>query len=174
MFLLSYIKVICKIQPIGDQNIHFGPNWGWNAPLGRNFFQWKYIGLKLVFAPIWVWSPVLFRSWSLMPVSGEHLQVFLLQHWEHEGDVLFPTGFTQPTLPFNSFCFLLCFQASPFEKEKNLVNKNRGWEPIHQKCKANENTSRHNPKKKQKQTINKNHVKTLCKEDPWLRNDIQR
>ncbi len=39
--------------------------------------------------------------------------------------------------------------------EENLVNKNQGWEPIHQKYKANENTSRHNPKKKQKQTINK-------------------
>jgi hypothetical protein len=31
---------------------------------------------------------------------------------------------------------------------------------MHQKYKANENTSRHNPKKKQKQTINKNQVKT--------------
>jgi hypothetical protein len=158
MFLLSYINAICKIQPIGDQNIQFGPNWGWNAPLVQKR----------------VWSPVfLFHSWSLMPVSGEHLQVFLLQHWEHEGDALFPTGFTQPTLP-NSFCFLLCFRASPFEKEKNFVNKNQGWELIHQTCKANENTSWHNSKKKQKQTINKNHVKTLCKEDPWLRNDIQR
>jgi hypothetical protein len=39
--------------------------------------------------------------------------------------------------------------------EENPVNKNQGWEPIHQKYKANENTSRHNPKKKQKQTINK-------------------
>jgi hypothetical protein len=29
-------------------------------------------------------------------------------------------------------------------------------EPIHQNYKANENTSTHNPKKKQKQTINKN------------------
>jgi hypothetical protein len=29
-------------------------------------------------------------------------------------------------------------------------------EPIHQKYKANENTSRHNPKKKQEQTNNKN------------------
>jgi hypothetical protein len=31
----------------------------------------------------------------------------------------------------------------------------QGWEPIHQKYKANENTSRHNPRKKQKLTINK-------------------
>jgi hypothetical protein len=44
-------------------------------------------------------------------------------------------------------------------KKKNPVNKNQGWEPIHQKYKANENTNRHNPKKKQKQTINKNQVK---------------
>ncbi len=54
-------------------------------------------------------------------------------------------------------------------KKKNPVNKNQGWEPIHQKYKANENTSRHNPKKKQKQTINKNHIKTLCKEDSRVR-----
>jgi hypothetical protein len=36
--------------------------------------------------------------------------------------------------------------------KENLVNKNQGWEPIHQKYKANENTITHNPKKKQKQT----------------------
>jgi hypothetical protein len=40
------------------------------------------------------------------------------------------------------------------EREKNLVNKNQGRESIHQKYKANENTSKHNPNKKQKQTIN--------------------
>ncbi len=34
---------------------------------------------------------------------------------------------------------------------------------IHQKYKTNENTSRHNQKKKQNQTINKNQVKTLYK-----------
>jgi hypothetical protein len=40
-------------------------------------------------------------------------------------------------------------------KMENPVNKNQGQEEsIHQKYKANENTSRHNPKKKQKQTIN--------------------
>ncbi len=33
---------------------------------------------------------------------------------------------------------------------KNPGNKNQGWKPIHQKYKANENTSRHNPKKKTK------------------------
>jgi hypothetical protein len=56
---------------------------------------------------------------------------------------------------------------------ENLVNKTQGWEPIHQKYKANENRSRHNPKKKQKQTINKNQVKTLSKKDSWLQNDNQ-
>jgi hypothetical protein len=40
------------------------------------------------------------------------------------------------------------------EREKNLVNKNQGWESIHQKSKANENTSKHNPNKKQKSTVN--------------------
>jgi hypothetical protein len=34
------------------------------------------------------------------------------------------------------------------KRKKNHVNKNQGWEPIHHKYKANENTSRHNPKKK--------------------------
>jgi hypothetical protein len=50
-------------------------------------------------------------------------------------------------------------------KKKNPVIKNEGCEPIQQRYKANENTSRHNQKKKQKQTIKKNQVKTLCKED---------
>jgi len=35
-------------------------------------------------------------------------------------------------------------------KKENPVNKNQGQESIHQKYKANENTSRHNSKKKQK------------------------
>jgi hypothetical protein len=52
--------------------------------------------------------------------------------------------------------------------KKNPVNKNQGWEPMHPKYKANENTSKHNPKKKQKQTIDKIQVKTLCKENSWL------
>jgi len=50
-------------------------------------------------------------------------------------------------------------------KKKIQINKNQRWEHIHRKYKAYENTSRHNPNKKQKQTINKNQVKTLCKED---------
>jgi hypothetical protein len=49
--------------------------------------------------------------------------------------------------------------------EEKPCKKNQGWEPLHQEYKANENTNRHNPKKKQKQTINKNQVKTQCKED---------
>ncbi len=49
--------------------------------------------------------------------------------------------------------------AQKNRKEKH-VNQNEAWEPIHQKYKANENTTKHNPKKKQKQTINKNHVKS--------------
>jgi hypothetical protein len=32
--------------------------------------------------------------------------------------------------------------------EKNPINKNQRWEPIQQIYKENENTSRHNPKKK--------------------------
>jgi len=40
------------------------------------------------------------------------------------------------------------------EKKKNHVNKNQGWEPIHQKYKANENTSTHNPKKKRQKANN--------------------
>jgi hypothetical protein len=39
--------------------------------------------------------------------------------------------------------------------QKIPVHKNQGWEPIHQKYKANESTSRHNSKKKRKQTIKK-------------------
>ncbi len=36
------------------------------------------------------------------------------------------------------------------EKEEKPCTKNQGWEPIHQKYKVNENTSRHNPTKKNK------------------------
>jgi hypothetical protein len=57
----------------------------------------------------------------------------------------------------NMFFFFLC-TFGYIKKKKNVVNKNQGWEPIQQKYKANENTSKYNPKKKQKQTINKNHV----------------
>jgi hypothetical protein len=44
-------------------------------------------------------------------------------------------------------------------KKKNPVIKNQGWKPIQHRYKANDNTSRHNQKKKQKQTINQNQVK---------------
>jgi hypothetical protein len=33
-------------------------------------------------------------------------------------------------------------------KKKNPVYKTQQWQPIHQKYKANESTSKHNPKKK--------------------------
>jgi hypothetical protein len=36
------------------------------------------------------------------------------------------------------------------EKKKKPVNKNQGWKPIHQKYKANENISKHKPKKNTK------------------------
>jgi hypothetical protein len=39
------------------------------------------------------------------------------------------------------------FNNKKKKKKKNSVSKNQGWEPIHQKCKTNEDTSRHNPKK---------------------------
>jgi hypothetical protein len=41
-------------------------------------------------------------------------------------------------------------------KKKSPAKENQQWEPIHQKYKITENTRRHNPEKKQKQTINKN------------------
>ncbi len=50
-------------------------------------------------------------------------------------------------------------------EEKPCKNKNQGWEAIQQKYKANENTNRHNLNIKQKQTINKNQIKTPCKEN---------
>jgi hypothetical protein len=51
-------------------------------------------------------------------------------------------------------------------KNENLVNKNQGWEPIHQKYKANENTSRYHPKKektKSKRTKIKDNKEDLNK-----------
>jgi hypothetical protein len=40
-------------------------------------------------------------------------------------------------------------------EKKTLYIKIKDKEPIHQKYKANKNISKHNPNKKQKQTINK-------------------
>jgi hypothetical protein len=48
--------------------------------------------------------------------------------------------------------------------KKTMQNKKSRMR-THQKYKAKENSSRHNPKKKQKQTMKKNQIKTLCKED---------
>jgi hypothetical protein len=41
-------------------------------------------------------------------------------------------------------------KSNNVEEKKNSINKNQGWEPIHRKYKAKENTSRHNPKEKQR------------------------
>jgi hypothetical protein len=57
--------------------------------------------------------------------------------------------------------------------EGKPVYKNQGREPIHHNYQANESTSKHNPKTKQKQTINQNKVKTLCKEVSRSQNDNQ-
>jgi ribosomal protein S8 len=48
-------------------------------------------------------------------------------------------------------------------KKKNLVYKNQGCKPIHQNYKVKKSKRRHNPKKKQKQTMNRNKVEILCK-----------
>jgi hypothetical protein len=50
-------------------------------------------------------------------------------------------------------------------KEKPLIYKNQGRESVHQKYKANENRSKHNPKKQNesKQSTKNNFKKTLCK-----------
>jgi len=48
-------------------------------------------------------------------------------------------------------------------KKRKTLYKIQGQEPIHQKYRAKESTRRHNPKEKQKQIMNKNKVKTLCK-----------
>jgi hypothetical protein len=58
-------------------------------------------------------------------------------------------------------------------KKKNLVNKSQGWDPIHQKYKANENTSKHNQSKnKSKQStkiraMNHGKVDSTCKASCW-------
>jgi hypothetical protein len=64
-------------------------------------------------------------------------------------------------------------EISWYKRRKTLKIKIKDGNPSIKKYKANKNTSRHKPKKKQKQTINENQVKTLCKEDSWLRNDNQ-
>ncbi len=54
-------------------------------------------------------------------------------------------------------------------RKKNLVYKNQGWKPIHQNYKAKESMNRHNPKKKQKQTINEKYGKeTLTQIGPEI------
>jgi hypothetical protein len=50
--------------------------------------------------------------------------------------------FTFVSFPSNRWTLILAL------KKKNPVYKNQGWEPIHQKYKANESMSEHNPKTK--------------------------
>jgi hypothetical protein len=56
------------------------------------------------------------------------------------------------------------------KKNKSHIYKNQGGEPIQQKYKSNENTSRHNPKKKNEnqQSMKNKEKETLCKYDPRL------
>jgi hypothetical protein len=51
-----------------------------------------------------------------------------------------------------------CIMREPDIRKKNPVYKNQGWEPIHQKYKANESTSRHNPKKQKTKASNKREI----------------
>jgi hypothetical protein len=68
---------------------------------------------------------------------------------------LLTNGFMQNFVVFVKHTKLFII-ANPrlYAKKKNHVYKNQGWEPIHQKYKANESNNRHNPKKKRKQSIN--------------------
>jgi hypothetical protein len=88
-----------------------------------------------------------------------------------------------PSLSIKCDFSVLCRVHSPFPRlghsqykgptmKKNPVYKNQGWEPIHQKFKANESMSRHNPNESQQLMKNKE-KKILCKFDPRLRNDDQ-
>jgi hypothetical protein len=66
---------------------------------------------------------------------------------------------------------LIVFLIVPkVKKNKNHIYKNQGGEPIQQKYKSNENTSRHNPKKKNEnqQSMKNKEKETLCKYDPRL------
>jgi hypothetical protein len=50
-----------------------------------------------------------------------------------------------------------------YTRNKNPIYKNQGQEPIHQNYKANESTSRHNPKKKTKA----NNQRKIGKKKPY-------
>jgi hypothetical protein len=54
-----------------------------------------------------------------------------------------------------SFNFIYCYWNQNQNGRKNLINKNQRWEPIYQKYKANENTSKHNPKKEKNKQSSK-------------------
>jgi hypothetical protein len=64
------------------------------------------------------------------------------------------------------FFFVSIYKAPPCLDDKfrkNLVNKNQGWEPIHQKYKANENTSRHKQSKNKSKQLTKIKLKLYAK-----------
>jgi hypothetical protein len=78
---------------------------------------------------------------------------------------LLSNGFMQNFVVFVKHTKLCLFQAHKafiivkpwlYAKKKHPVYKNQGWEPIHQKYKANESKSRHNPKKKTKTNNQRN------------------
>jgi hypothetical protein len=52
-------------------------------------------------------------------------------------------------------------------RNKNHVNKNQGWEPIHEKYNTNKNKNTHNPKKKTKANNQQKLGKNLCKKNSW-------
>ncbi len=107
-------KLSVKSSGLGPDGVQFGSDQEWKctarakkSSIENNWDPNQFLVQKQI------WSLVFLCSF--MPISREHLQVFFgcNKQRECEGDVLFPTGFTQRTLPFNLFCFLLCFQASP-------------------------------------------------------------
>jgi len=81
-------------------------------------------------------------SCGLSPVWGHHKIEGKKE--KKEKKPLFTLGNYLPfvSFPSNRWTVILAL------KKKNPVYKNQGREPIHQKYKANESTSVHNPKKK--------------------------
>ncbi len=103
-------------------------------------------------------GPKLFWPWLLV-WSKPKIGVCLFVLFEYDCAITLPTCVTM-------YLVTISMVGKPLIKKKNPIYKNQGWEPIHQKYEGNESTSRHNPHKKKqtnKQTINKNKIKTLCK-----------
>jgi hypothetical protein len=90
--------------------------------------------------------------WGLPRAAYQHNPQALAHFIGHSNPkVLVTTKNVFPVLGLNmSPCSLFSCQNFIVKqrKKKNLVYQNQGWEPIHQKYEANENTSRHNPKRK--------------------------